>query len=118
MPKTPAPDEITHVRGPSAAGYGMNNDPNSPSVAPGKRVLSPLAANLESSVDDDGVQAHVIAHGTAMPSPDFQTRAVSDKGYPPAHGMRSRTASDGSPGDTVPAKIGSVQGDPVRKPGA
>jgi hypothetical protein len=109
MPKTPAPDAISAPRSGNGQGYGSNGPVgNSPSVEPGKRALSPLAQNLESSVDDDGVQAHVIARGAGM-SPDFQTRAICDKGYPAAHGHASRTANGGSPGGTIPAKLGTVQ---------
>jgi hypothetical protein len=120
MPKTPAPDSISSVRSPTGQGYAMNGPhDNASSVAPGKRVLSPLAANLESSVDDDGALAHVIAKGTAMPSPDWQTRAIdTDQKIPSAHGMKSRQVSDGSPGGTIPASIGATSAPVVRKPTA
>jgi hypothetical protein len=91
--KTPPPDEISRPRNPSAAGHGQNNDPNPSSIEPGKRVVSPLGLNLETSVDDGGgALAHIIANGTAMPSPDWQTRAVSaEQKVPTTFGMRNRS---------------------------
>lgn len=62
--KTPAPDEVTNIRAPGQAGYGQNG-PQPSSVAPGKRVVSQLGANLESSVDDDGVRDTIINRGLA-----------------------------------------------------
>src|SRR6202030_2172114 len=66
MQKTPAPDAISTPRSGTGQGYGANGPVgNASSVEPGKRVLSPLAQNLESSVDDDGVLSRVIREGTA-----------------------------------------------------
>jgi hypothetical protein len=125
MPKSVAPDEISSVRSPTGQSYGMNGPHgNASSVAPGKRVISPLAANLESSVDDDGVLQTVINRGARMDDKNFQTRVIDDKGYPAAHGMRSRTSDYGSPGGTIPVKTGAASetvpgyGKPVRKPTA
>jgi len=108
MPKTPAPDAISSPRSGGGQGYGTGGPVgNSPSVPPGKRVLSPLAQNLESSVDDDGVLAAVIARGAKMADSNFETRSESDASYPPAHGMRNR--SDESKG-TIPGSIGGSNG--------
>jgi hypothetical protein len=108
MPKTPAPDAISAPRSGNGQGYGSNGPVgNASSVEPGKRVLSPLAQNLESSVDDDGVLQTVINRGARMDDKNFQSRVISDQGLAPAHGMKSRTANGGSPGDKVPSKIGA-----------
>jgi hypothetical protein len=124
--KTPAPDAISAPRSGSGQGYGANGPVgNASSVAPGKRVVSTLAQNLEQSSDDgEGVLQTVIERGARMDDTNFQTRVISDKGYPAAHGMRSRTSDYGSPGGTVPAKTDAASaavpgyGKPVRKPGA
>lgn len=98
--KSPAPS--VGVRRPQGQAYGTNGATDASSVVPVNgtlpRVASSMALNLESSVDDDGVLAHVIAHGAKLPNADTggtgsQTRPVDAKGYPPAHGMRSRTAN-------------------------
>ena len=72
MPKQPrpaAPDQISHIRAPSAQGYGMNDGASNPSSVPPTKIaqtISPLAANLKASVDDDGVLNSVIANGTKL----------------------------------------------------
>ena len=54
--KTPAPDVISKIRNPSnVGGYEMSYYSGPVSVDPGQRVLSPLAQNLESSVEDDAI---------------------------------------------------------------
>lgn len=64
--KTPPPDQVSHLRSPSGEGYGQNSGfANPSSMPPGQRVISPLAANLESSVDDDGVRDTIINRGLA-----------------------------------------------------
>jgi hypothetical protein len=120
MPKTPAPDAISTPRSGAGQGYGANGPVgNSPSVEPGKRVLSPLAANLESSVDDDGVLAQVIAKGTARVDSEItsQLRKIAD-GNVPNHPYMKPANSGGAPGGTIPSKIGASSAQPVRKPGA
>jgi hypothetical protein len=113
MQKTPAPDEITSIRSPSQAGYGMNT-PQPSSVAPGKRVLSPLAANLESSVDDDGVLAAVIAKGTTRVDSEItsQLRDIAPN-IVPDHPHMGKPAN--SP--RIPDKIGPTNSTPMRKSG-
>jgi hypothetical protein len=106
MMKTPAPDEVTEVRNPKngGSGYGMNNYRGASSVDPGQRVLSPLAQNLESSVDDDGVLQTIISRprGALNEGVDDQTRKISpDQAVPTAFGMKPRAS-----GGTIPAKIG------------
>ena len=107
--RTPAPDAISAPRSGSGQGYGANGPAgNASSVAPGKRVLSTLAQNLEQSSDDgESVLQTVIAKGARMDDKNFQSRVISDQGLAPAHGMKSRTANGGSPGDKVPSKIGA-----------
>jgi hypothetical protein len=117
MAKSPAPDEVTNIRAPGQSGYGQNG-PQPSSVAPGKRVLSPMAQNLESSVDDDGVAERVRAVGARMDDTNFQTRAVPDTAYPAAHGMKSRQVGDGSPGGQVPSTIGASSAPLPKDPAA
>jgi hypothetical protein len=96
--KTPAPDQISKVRAPSGVGYGMNFDVTGSSVEPGKRVLSPLAANTESTIQDEAL-SEVIANGTARnQNVTDQLRTISDGGIKPAHGM-----TGASKGPTIPA---------------
>jgi hypothetical protein len=117
MQKTPPPDVVTNIRSPGQAGYGQNG-PQPSSIDSGKRVLSPLAANLESSVDDDGVLKKILSRprGALDAGSDDQTRVIDDKGYPAAHGQVSRQANSGSPGGTIPATIGATSAPTVRKP--
>jgi hypothetical protein len=125
MAKTPAPDAISAPRSGSGQGHGSNGPVgNNPSVEPGKRVLSPLAQNLESSVDDDGVLATVISKGTARVDSEIssQLRTIADGNVPDAWGMASaRSRQPTYPGpksDTLPANETPGYGKPVRKPGA
>ena len=99
--KTPAPDEVTNVRS-SHPSYGMNNYPGASSVDPGNRVLSPLGANLESSVDDDGVLQHVIEKGTAR-NDDEITSQLRDipRTFPDHPHMTDQNANPA----TIPASI-------------
>jgi hypothetical protein len=118
---TPAPtrpalhDLISAPRGPGAiAGYGQSGGANNPSsIPPGTRVVSPLAANLESSIDDDGVQTAVIANGTARNSARVtnQLRDIASRNVPDHPRM-----SGPSKGGTVPATIGTTSAPVVRKP--
>lgn len=121
MPKSSPPDQVTNIRAPGGQGYAEDGPANPSSVEPGKRVLSPLAANLESSVDDDGVLQTILSRprGTLdQGEGDWQTRKIDDSGYAPAYGMKSRTSGDGSPGGTIPAKIGASGKQAVPKPSA
>jgi hypothetical protein len=94
--KTPAPDSVSHIRSPSGLGYGQNDGASNPSsVDPGKRVVSPLGANLESSVGDSDLHNLISGGITKRVSgpeepdvPGSQTRTISNKGYPPAFGMK------------------------------
>jgi hypothetical protein len=111
MPKTPAPDQVTNIRSPGGSGYGQNGVQPS-SVEPGKSVLSPLAANLKSAVDDDGVLDRVIRDGTARQDETVtgQLRKIAAGNVPTAHGMKG-------PDNTarVPGKIGANNAAPARK---
>jgi hypothetical protein len=118
MPKTPAPDAISSPRSGSGQGYGTNGPVgNSPSVEPGKRVVSALAQNLESSVDDDGVLQTVIGKGARMDDTNFQTRKIAE-GNVPDHPHMKPANSGGAPSGTIPSKIGASSAQPIRKPGA
>ncbi|HUI12575.1 MAG TPA: hypothetical protein VL048_03790 [Xanthobacteraceae bacterium] len=95
--RTPAPDEISHVRSPSGATYGQNDGTANPSrtPAPGVRVVSGLGLNMEQSVDDPAL-AEVIAHGVAgrgdqVPAPkseDWQERAEPAEPFPITFGHK------------------------------
>lgn len=114
MPRTPAPDSISQIKNPTGVGYGQNNAGllNPSSVEPGRRVLSPLAQNLEQSGTDETLQTILSRpRGALNKGADDQTRVIDDKGYPAAHGMKPR-ASDG----TIPDKIGATSAPPVRTP--
>jgi hypothetical protein len=137
--KTPAPDQVTNIRAPGGQGYGENGAANPSSVAPGKRVVSQLGANLESSVDDPA-RDEIIAKGTArdLNVGDSTGRTLAQqggdallrdlaasgtghgtKGRPsPVHSsMASRAVDEGSPGGAVPSGIDkSATAEPVRKP--
>jgi hypothetical protein len=97
--KNPMPDLISRIRAPQGDGYGQNSGPSNPSsINPGAGgPLSPLAKVLMEAGDDgENVLGKIIAGGTAKTSGSDQTRDVSDKGYPAAHGMKA---------STVPVKI-------------
>jgi hypothetical protein len=118
MPKQPrpaAPDQISKVRAPSAQGYGMNAGGSNPSsVAPDKiaQTMSPLAANLKASVDDDGVLDDVIAHGTKLDDEiNGQLRKIAGGNVPTHSAFAKRGVDSGSPGGTVPAKTGNPTSD-------
>ena len=82
MPRTPAPDEITNVRAPTAAGYGQNGPTNnSPSVPPGKRVVSPLGLSMEGDIVDP-VKSEIISGGTEACA-DWQDARHSSRRGPP-----------------------------------
>src|ERR1700688_2366549 len=113
MSKTPAPtrpaapDVVSKMRQPSAQGAGMNGPLNPSSIDPGKQLLSPLAANLKASVDDDGVLDNVIAKGTHMDL-GWQTRSIGDKNVPVHPGTKSA-----APSGKVPTKLGEAASAPV-----
>jgi hypothetical protein len=112
-----APDSVSKLRAPSTGnGYGQNGFAGRSSINPGEQELSPLAANLKATVDDDGALDAVIARGAKMADSNFETRSESDVSYPPAHGMKHRTANDGSPGDKVPGSIGATDGPLPKNP--
>jgi hypothetical protein len=92
------------------------------SVEPGTTNSSPLADELKrvNALGDGGDHLQdVIEHGTARDSTvdlmSGQTRPYDDaQDVPTVPGMRSRTAN--KEGGTVPAKCGTSEAPPVRKP--
>ena len=109
-----APDQISAIRKPSPAGYGMNG-PQPSSINPGQQMLSPLAANLKASSDDgQSCLDTVIARGTARQDDvvTTQLRKIADKACPQAFGMKSPNKPD----EKVPATLGASNGAPVRQP--
>jgi hypothetical protein len=98
------------------------NGPQPSSVNPGQASESVLAQNLRQSSDPEDLLGQVIKNGVSgrgdkIPTDgNVQQRTVSDTQYPAAHGMRSRSASDGSPGGLVPDKTGWNPAVQVRQP--
>lgn len=115
MPKTPK--GRTFTTGPalqersSGGAYGDNHYTGASSTTMDKVPVSPMAAALK--VADDGVLSALVAKGVKGGTGDLagspQCRTVDEKGYPAAFGQRFRQASSGSPGGTIPAKIGVKQ---------
>lgn len=99
--KTPAPDNISRPKE-GGNGYGQMNDLTPSSIAPGERLPSQLATNLESSVSDEAL-GRVIG-GEHMPN--LQTRDVT--GNVPDH------PNMGAPDNSrrVPARP-AREGDPL-----
>jgi hypothetical protein len=103
-------------------GYGMAKNLGPSSVEPGTTNSSPLADELKrvNALGDGGDHLQdVIEHGTARDSTvdlmSGQTRPYDDaQDVPTVPGMRSRTAN--KEGGTVPAKCGTSEAPPVRKP--
>lgn len=118
MSKTPAPDQISNVRAPSQAGYGMSGGPNNPSsIEPSRAVESVLGSNMRQSSDDgegllDRVQRLGVAKsGDAVDMMASQTRHVDDTPYPPAFGMKSPDNSVRVPaGDATPRHMNGGPG--------
>lgn len=113
--KTPAPDEISRPRAGTPAGHGQNG-PQPSSVDPGKAVLSPLAANLKSSVTDPALDV-VIARGTyksQVVTDDEQLRQIAAGNVPSHDSMRDPNSGNAK----VPPKCGFSSAEPIRKPTA
>jgi len=116
-----APDEVTSVRAPSRAGYGMNNYPGASSTPPGVLTRSPLADNLVDSVTDPALD-QILKSGTASGKVEIgapQTRTIPPGNVPDAFGMESNRSRQPSSAkfSAIPAALDkSSQGDPVRKP--
>jgi hypothetical protein len=101
---TPAPKK-TFVPGPDVTGqprkggdgYGQASGPANPSsVKPGTAVSSAMAKSLAAAQDDgEHVLDTLQTRGARMDDPDFQTRVVSDQGFPPAHGMKNPNSKPG-----------------------
>jgi hypothetical protein len=120
MPKSVAPDVISAPRA-AHSGYGQNSYAGPASLTPmddSNKGVSPLAANMKAASErgSDSVLDGIVKDGTARPAPDWQTRTVDDKGCAPSYGMKLRPADGGSPGGTIPAKIGASSAQPIRKP--
>jgi hypothetical protein len=123
---TPAPTKKYQnpilVERQAPTGYGMSKNLGPSSVEPGTTLNSPLADELKrvNALGDGGDHLQdIIEHGTARDSmvdlASLQTRPYDDKqDVPTAHGQRSRTAN--KEGGTVPAKCGTSEAPPVRKP--
>jgi hypothetical protein len=117
-----APDEVTSVRSPSRAGYGMNNYPGASSLAPGQMTRSPLGDNLADSMNDPTLDA-IVKLGTARNNTTGetmapQTRTLLPGNVPDAYGQQSNRARQPSSAkfSAIPASLDKSQGDPVRKP--
>jgi hypothetical protein len=116
--RTPPPNQIAMPRHPTAAGSGMNNDPNASSIEPGKRVISPLGSNLETSVDDKGALDAVISKGTARVDNAIsdQLRSINAAGNVAlAHGMVRQQADYPGIAKAIPVTTKSSNAQPARK---
>lgn len=122
MPKTPAPKFVAGpvLREKDPGGELGQNHYTGPSSAPvNAQPQSPMAKSLAAGQDDgESVLQAIQKGGSRALGPDWQTRQVSDKPYAPAFGQKSRQADSGSPGSTIPSKIGAPTFNPtsVRKP--
>jgi hypothetical protein len=119
-----APDLISAPRAPiSGGGYGQSggvglNNPSS--IPPGTRLTSKLGEVLaEASDDGEGVLEKIIAgqgHGDNEQDATADLRRKIDiTPFPSVHGQTSRQANSGSPGGTIPAKIGALDADFVAR---
>lgn len=92
--KPQPPDQISQVRNPTAAGYGMNNFAGRSSLNPGEKLLSPMAASLRAAQDDgEGVLDTVEARGAKSADSNFETRQEPTTAYPTAFGMKDPNAN-------------------------
>jgi hypothetical protein len=118
--RTPAPDAVSSPRSGGGQGYGANGPVgNSPRTdAPGKRVVSPLGSNLESSVEDKGALDRVIREGTARVDDSIsgQLRTIADGNVPVAHGMARQQADYPGVAKAIPAGTKASDAEPARKP--
>jgi hypothetical protein len=118
--RTPAPSAMQPRTG--GQGYGESSYSGPSSLPPGAGgPQSTLGKNLKDSVTDpllDRLISKPAKSGDTDIAGAPLTRNVSDQQYPAAHGHKSRTAGDGSPGGAVPSKIGLQNATPIRKPGA
>ena len=98
----------------------MEPRPNSHSRKQTPNTALAIAQNLESSVDDDGVLKTILSGPRGALSEDgsdWQTRKIgNEQVVPSAHGMKSRQADSGSPGGTIPAKIGAASAPLPKEP--
>jgi hypothetical protein len=136
MPKSVAPDVISAPRA-AKSGYGMNSYAGPSSLTPmddSNKGVSLLAANMKEAGErgSDPVLDAIVKAGTAAMDVTLtgdavmaadgaagtQIRKIAAGNVPDAHGMKSRQAGDGSPGGTIPSKIGASSAQPIRKPGA
>ena len=137
--KSPAPDVITAPRA-AKSGYGQNNYAGPSSLTPlddSNKGVSLLAANMKEAgeVGSDPVLDAIVKAGTAAmnvtPTGDAvtaaegvvgsQLRKIGKGNVPDAFGMasnRSRQPTYPGPKETIPATLGAMAEQPVRKPGA
>lgn len=111
--KRAAPDEVTNIRAPSRAGYGMNGFQGGSSLPPGVGgPQSPLGQNMADSVNDP-VLGEILSKGTARSNTTGdtqgapQTRDVGKSGLPDSMGMESARARQPSSGkfSAIPATL-------------
>jgi hypothetical protein len=116
--KPAAPDEVSQVRAPTKAGYGMNGYEGRSSTSPGETVRSPLSLNMEAASDDEGLLDRIARLGVAnsgdqvdLQSP--QTRKVDASAYPTSFGHHPA-----APGPKIPAKLGESAAPDPKDPNA
>jgi hypothetical protein len=121
MQKTPAPtrpaapDEVTAIRAPTRAGYGMNGDTSRSNTNPGEQNKSILARNMEASVDDDGALERITRQGTARVDDSIsgQLRTIAKGNVPDHPAMKSpnKVGAGTYDFDSLPAKLGAQSDD-------
>lgn len=94
--------------------YGNNRYGGPSSDTPGKRTTSGFEASKPGPVLDQ-VMGQGLRSDDASPI-NGQIRKLSDQNVPNHPAMSRRGPADGSPGATVPNKLGINEAQPVRKP--
>lgn len=104
---TPPPDSISRPKA-SVDGYGQANSTVPASIEPGKRLNSPLANNLESTVDDPAlnqVRSRSLRQDATLDA--NQLRKLGDKNVATHSGTKGASSGSVIPGG--PAR----EGDPL-----
>lgn len=123
-PRTPSPKFVAGpvLREKDPGGELGQNHYVGPSSAPvDAQPQSPMAKSLAAAQDDgDSVLSAIQKGGVRALGNDWQTRPVDPNANVPVHpAMQKRAANSGSPGSTIPSKIGAPTAVPMaRKPGA
>lgn len=109
--RVPSPDIVSTPRAEQNVGskYGLNGFEGRSSTSPGETVMSPLAESIKSASDDgESILDSVIAHGTATPLPDWQTRDIDRSQHvPTTFGHRDPNANLAKVPGSIPGGVSS-----------